>query len=159
MKFTVEGTINKPVGDVFAIITDQGYVKGDKKVDPDVVSIEKITEGPIGVGTVWRETFKTPGPLIVQELEITHMDLNREVRLASRFKSVDSTAKVTYVANGDATTITVDVHVTTKPVMGWLMSPMIRRDVGRREQNRIDTLKRMIESGEMKASEADPLKS
>jgi len=47
--------INRPVEDVFAYVTD---VTNDPTWHTDALEAQKMTEGPIGLGTRWRVRFK-----------------------------------------------------------------------------------------------------
>jgi hypothetical protein len=54
----VEGeiVIARPVGDVFDFVTDQ---RSEPRHDPRMLRAERLTPGPIGVGTCFRAEMKT----------------------------------------------------------------------------------------------------
>lgn len=85
MIIDVAATINKPAEEVFPIVTNMSYFL--KQVDPDVESIEKLTDGPVEIGTIWRETLKVPGSKLVIDLEATRIEPGRllEIDIRTRF--------------------------------------------------------------------------
>ena len=50
---TINGTIliRRPVEDVFDFVADE---RNEPAYNPQIGSVEKVTPGPIGVGTAWR---------------------------------------------------------------------------------------------------------
>ena len=118
------------------------------------MSIEKLSDGLIGVGTKWRETLKVPGPKIVIDMDTTQVDPGRSFELDIRTRGMRGVGVIACQPNGDRTDLSFTVHATTSGI-GWLMYPMVRWDFARREGRRVNAVKRMIESGELKASEAE----
>ncbi len=53
MMISATETINAPRGRVFAMLSD---IPNAASRIPDIKKIEMLTEGPVGVGTKWRET-------------------------------------------------------------------------------------------------------
>jgi hypothetical protein len=65
-----EGTavIERPVDEVFAFLADG---TNDPKFSPRVLEIAKTTDGPSGVGTIYRSTVKDAGMKTKREFELT----------------------------------------------------------------------------------------
>ena len=82
--FSGSATINRPIGDVFAFLADG---TNDKKFSPRVQQIEKTTDGPVGVGTVYRSTVKDAGMKSSREFEITEFDQPTKIRWTERSKN------------------------------------------------------------------------
>ena len=72
---TLTQTINRPVADVFATVTD---VTNFPDWNPTTVTAEKLTEGPIGEGTRYRMAIRG---FREQELELQDFEDQRQVRL------------------------------------------------------------------------------
>ena len=64
-------TVDRPVEEVFAFLADG---ENDKKFSPRIVEIEKTTDGPPGVGTVYASTAKDGGIKAKHEFELTEFE-------------------------------------------------------------------------------------
>jgi carbon monoxide dehydrogenase subunit G len=67
-RFGATVTVDRPVEEVFAFLADG---ENDKKFSPRIVEIEKATDGPPGVGTVYASTAKDGGVKAKHEFELT----------------------------------------------------------------------------------------
>jgi len=69
----IEGSavVDRPVEEVFAFLADGS---NDPKFSPRVQEIEKVTDGPPGVGTVYKSTVKDAGMTTQREFEITEFE-------------------------------------------------------------------------------------
>jgi len=67
-RFEGSAVIDRPVEEVFAFLADG---TNDPKFSPRVQEIEKATDGPPGVGTVYRSTVKDAGMTTQREFELT----------------------------------------------------------------------------------------
>jgi hypothetical protein len=74
-----EGTavIDRPIEEVFAFLADG---ENDPKFSPRVLEIAETTDGPPGVGTVYKSTVKDAGMKTKREFELT--ELRRPARPA-----------------------------------------------------------------------------
>src|ERR1044072_7720182 len=89
-----EGTteINRPIAEVFAFLAAG---TNDPTFSPRVQKIEKITEGEVGVGTVFTSTVRDAGMTTRREFRITEFVAPARIRWAE-----DSTNIVTAVEGG-----------------------------------------------------------
>ena len=83
----------------------------------------------------------------------------RSVHFDVRSKFVNSIASITCAPSVEHTDCTFHVRSTTKPGIGWLIYPMVKADLGKRERRRVAAVKRMIESGELQASQAESIQA
>ncbi len=67
-RFGATVTIERPIEEVFDFLADG---ENDKKFSPRVLEIEKKTDGPPGLGTVYASTVKDAGIKTKREFELT----------------------------------------------------------------------------------------
>ena len=70
-------TINRPIEEVFAFLGDG---TNDPKFSPRVQKIEKLTDGPPGVGTVYASTVKDAGMKTGREFKLTEFEQPTKIR-------------------------------------------------------------------------------
>ena len=82
-----EGTtvVARPIEEVFAFLADG---ENDPKFSPRVQRIEKITDGPPGVGTRYRSTVKDAGMTTKREFQITEFVAPSTIRWAETSKNL-----------------------------------------------------------------------
>jgi uncharacterized protein YndB with AHSA1/START domain len=102
--------IDRPVEQVFDYVADQ---RNEPIYNPQMLQSEKITDGPIGVGTRFRATARAQRRTVEMLIEITEYDRPR--RLGSR------TAMASVDVNGGSTFEPVDGA--TRMSWSWEVSP------------------------------------
>lgn len=82
-----EGTaeIARPVAEVFAFLAAG---TNDQKFSPRVQKIEKTTDGPVGVGTVFASTVKDAGLTTRREFRITELVEPTRIRWSEQSKNL-----------------------------------------------------------------------
>lgn len=82
-----EGTteIDRPIAEVFAFLA-AGV--NDQKFSPRVQKIEKTTDGPVGVGTVFASTVKDAGMTTTRAFRITEFEEPTTLRWAEQSKNL-----------------------------------------------------------------------
>jgi carbon monoxide dehydrogenase subunit G len=90
-----EGTavIDRPIEEVFAFLADG---TNDRKFSPRVQEITKTTDGPVGVGTIYKSTVKDAGMTTQREFELTEFVEPTKIRWAERSKNVVTAAEGGY---------------------------------------------------------------
>jgi uncharacterized protein YndB with AHSA1/START domain len=144
---TLTQQINAPVEKVFQLATDldgwAGRIKG-------ITKVERLTDGPVGVGTRFRETRVMFGRSATEEMEFTAFEPNRRYVLEAescgcryrhefRFERVGSATRVT--TEFGAVPLTFMARLMSK-LMGWMMGSAVRKCV----QQDLDDLKSAAES-------------
>jgi carbon monoxide dehydrogenase subunit G len=86
-----EGTaeIDRPIAEVFAFLAAG---TNDPKFSPRVQRIEKTTEGPVAVGTVFVSTVKDAGMTTGREFRITELQEPTKIRWAEQSKNLVTAA-------------------------------------------------------------------
>lgn len=142
----VEGeiVINRPVETVFDFVADEC---NEPRYNPRMLRAEKLSEGPICLGTQFQaETTSVGGPLEMV-IEITAYDRPRRFSSLTRLSLMDISGTLTFAPTGDGTHMQwfwdVKPHGLFK-----LMTPFIGF-TGKRQEKRIwGSLKRYLESSE-----------
>ena len=80
---TVE--IDRPVEEVFAFLADG---ENDPKFSPRVLEMKKVTDGPTGVGTVYRSTVKDAGMTTRREFRISEFVVPTRIRWTEESKNL-----------------------------------------------------------------------
>ena len=92
--------VDRPVEDVFAYVTDTGKLA---TWQPNLVSVTKETEGPVGVGTTFREVRRAPFRRTVEAVvEVSAYAENRrfDLRMVSGPLPIDGKNEFIAVAGG-----------------------------------------------------------
>jgi uncharacterized protein YndB with AHSA1/START domain len=80
-EFSGTAVIDKPIDDVFAFLADG---TNDPKFSPRVQQIQRTTDGPVGVGTVFESTVKDAGMKSSRKFELTDFEPPTKIRWAER---------------------------------------------------------------------------
>jgi hypothetical protein len=141
MRISNTVSVNRPVSEVFARVCDLRFLA---EVDRDIESIEKLTPGPIEVGTVFRELLRPPGLRVIADLEITRIDPDQSLQF--RFQSVQmkGTGSITCEPDSAGATLTIRVEAQMRG-MWKLLYPMVRIEFPWRERMRLRNTKTLIE--------------
>jgi carbon monoxide dehydrogenase subunit G len=123
-----EGTavIERPIEEVFAFLSDGA---NDPKFSPRVQSIHKTTDGPPGVGTVYRSTVKDAGMTTQREFEITEFIAPTRIRWAERSRNTVTAPEGGYdlAPVGEGTRLTVFNRLEGHGLVGRLLAPLALR--------------------------------
>src|SRR3954470_16811516 len=84
-RFEGKARIDRSVEEVFAFLADG---TNDPKFSPRVQEIAKTTEGPVGVGTVYKSTVKDAGMKSSREFELTEYVPPTRIRWTERSKNI-----------------------------------------------------------------------
>ena len=76
IKFEMSETIKRSLEEVFAFVVNP---ENEPKWHPGIIATERITDGAIGLGSKWRETFNGMGVKGEVILEITEYEPNQKV--------------------------------------------------------------------------------
>jgi len=103
-KLEISITINRPIEEVFAFMSDP---ENQLLWRSGLVEIEQTSEGPIGMGTTYREVMQFLGRRIENTGEIAEYELNKRntvkttsgpvpMEITSTFQPVEGGTEVTY---------------------------------------------------------------
>ena len=133
--------INRPVEQVFDYAAAQ---RNEPIYNPRMLRSEKITDGPIGVGTRFRATARSGRRLVEMLIEITEYDRARRLGSRTTMSSVDVNGGLTFEPVDGATRMSWSWEVSPKGPLR-LLGPLVAR-LGRRQEQTIWTgLKAQLE--------------
>lgn len=124
-QFEVTTVIDRPIEEVFDFLADG---TNDPKFSPRVLEIAKTTDGPVGVGTVYKSTVKDAGMKTNREFEITEFERPTRLRWAERSKNQITATEGGYdlAPEGSGTRVTLH-NVLEGHGIGKLLTPLALR--------------------------------
>ncbi|CAN5445557.1 hypothetical protein BH11PLA2_BH11PLA2_15400 [soil metagenome] len=133
MNMTVSKTIAAPVEKVFAAMAD---IPNAPSRIPAILKIEMLTPGPVGVGTMFKETRKMFGKEATETMEFTAFEPNqRYVLSADSCGGVHFDTEILFKTEGTGTRVEMNVNAEAKTfasrvmgtLMGWMMKGMMKK--------------------------------
>jgi carbon monoxide dehydrogenase subunit G len=143
-RFEATVVIDRPIDEVFAFLVDG---ENDPKFSARVQKMEKASEGPPGVGAVYKSTVKDAGMTTQREFELTEVAQPTKVRWAERSKNMVTAPEGGYdlEPSGEGTKVTV-FNVLEGHGLGKLVAPLALRSARKGAQDFADSIKRAVES-------------
>lgn len=128
---TVETTIRAAPERVFAIATDLPNIA---ETVSGIESVEVLTEGPVGVGTRWRETRKMYGKTATEEMRVTGFEPPRSFVAEAESHGAHYTTEFRFEPEGLGTRLTLvfgarplTLAAKVFSVVGVLMAGTVRK--------------------------------
>ena len=141
-----EGTtvIDRPIEEVFDFLSDG---TNDPKFSPRVQRIEKTTEGPVAVGTVFASTVKDAGMTTKREFKITEFEQPAKIRWAEVSKNQVTAPEGGYdlAPEGNGTRVTV-YNVLEGHGIGKLFAPLALRSARKGADQFAQSIKTAVEA-------------
>lgn len=134
-------TINRPVEDVFAYVTD---VTNDPAWHTDALEARKTTEGPIGLGTRWHVRFKPSMGISEGDMEVVAFEPNRREVLRGVIGPMEPTLTYLFEPAESGTRFTRRIQIKISGMMR-LMEPLMRLITPKRNAGFVANLRRVLE--------------
>jgi uncharacterized protein YndB with AHSA1/START domain len=143
-RFDVTTVVDRPIEEVFAFLADG---ENDPKFSARVQQIEKKTDGPPGVGTVYASTVKDAGVTTQREFEITEFEAPTRIRWAERSKNQITASEGGYdlAPEGGGTRVTLH-NVLEGHGFGKLILPLALRSARKGADDFGQAIKSAVES-------------
>ena len=146
MAMEISRHINAPIETVFDAVTD--LRKAEERIEA-IVKMEVLTDGPIGVGTRFRETRVMFGKEATEEMEIGSFDRPNGYTVTAESHGCKylSGFRLEEVDGGTTITMTFEAfpQTTVAKVMGVLTKPL-QKKMGEMIGKDLEDIKRAIES-------------
>ncbi len=142
-QFGASVKIDSPVEEVVAYVAEG---TNDSEFSPRVLEITKTTDGPTGVGTIFKSRVKDAGMKTDREFEITELEPPSRIRWAEVSKNIITASEGGYdlAPDGDGTTLSfynvLEGHGFGKLITGFALSSA-RKDA----DNFVNRIKTAIE--------------
>jgi carbon monoxide dehydrogenase subunit G len=139
----IEGEIliNRPTEEVFDFVADE---RNEPHYNPHMRHAERISDGPIGLGTRFRAEIVSMGRTVEMIIEFTGYDRPRRLASSTHMSSMDTHGGLTFDPVPEGTRMRWTWDVEPRGILR-LMRPLVAW-MGRRQEQRIWTsLKHLLE--------------
>ena len=139
----IEGeiAIARPPEAVFDFVADE---RNEPRFNPQMLSIEQLTPGPIGLGTRFRAKVASRGRLVKIVIEFTAFERPRRLASATRMSGMDIRGTLTFDPVPEGTRMRWHWELAPRGLLK-LLTPLIAR-MGRQQEEAIWAgLKRVLE--------------
>jgi hypothetical protein len=135
-----EVSIDRPPEQAFDFVAD---LQNEPAFNPDASDIRKVTEGPVGLGTIYTERVKPLGPF---EVRIDEYDRPRLLGFDARNPRAEIRVRFRFDERDGGTLLRAEIEMAPKGALRLLepvLRPMMRRMY---ERKRGPMIKRAIEA-------------
>ena len=140
--FEMSEWISRPPKEVFDFITTSDNAP---KVVPSVKSMVKLTEGPVRVGTRYRETRLMNGKEAHAELEVVAYEPNQKYAMKNVTEGIETVYRYTFHPEGDGTRVDLVCEVKAGGLKK-LMLPMVVSILKKEDGDHLQRLKNALEA-------------
>jgi hypothetical protein len=145
-----EIVINRPVEEVFDFVADE---RNEPRYNPRMLGAEKLSPGPIGLGTRFRAEMTSRRRPVEMTIENTGYDRPRRLASTTRLSTMEIGGTLTFDPVAAGTRMQWAWEMAPRGLFK-LLTPMVAR-IGQRQEQRIwASLKRLLEAQEAPASAA-----
>jgi uncharacterized protein YndB with AHSA1/START domain len=139
LSYSTEIVIRRPPEEVFDYCSD---LRSELRWNPKAKYVEKLSDGPVGVGTRYRAQWSNTGPTAV---EVVQFDRPRswETHATARGMGVRFRGTVTDAAPGAR--YTADLELQPKR-LAWLVAPLALLAMRRQDQMHMQHIREALES-------------
>ena len=135
--------IERPVEEVYSYVVD--LASNGSEWAPDLESVEKVTDGPIGVGTRFQQVQHVMGKRRKTSLAFTAVEPNQRIEAAFKAGPMDVSMNAMFDKAGDGTRVTIDGTASGRGPLR-LLSPVFARQGQKIWDARLASLKRVMEN-------------
>ena len=140
MDFTNTITIARAPDDVFRYLATFENVP---RWNPAIIETERTSDGPIGVGTTYRQVRSKPTPA-VEAFTITRFEPATDLAIEGTIGPFEGTLSYRLVPSESGTILVNDAHLEGKRVAS-VVGPLIARRIAGAVADNLNALKRLLE--------------
>jgi carbon monoxide dehydrogenase subunit G len=141
--FETSEWIAQPPEQVFGFLHDPDRAG---QVVPSVIKLEKVTDGPVGVGTRFRETRLVRGDEHETELEVVQYEPPRAYGVRNVTNGIETVYTYRLAPEGGGTQITLQAEVKAGGLKA-MMVPVVVSVLKREDGDHLQRLKTAVENG------------
>ncbi|MGM8214865.1 SRPBCC family protein [Bacillaceae bacterium W0354] len=149
MAFKSEVIIDAPIEDVFEIFSTYKYAADALE---HIVKVEKVTEGPVKVGTEFIERRHVRNMNIDNKLIVTEYVPYEHFAIKSTQNKLLLNYKYTFSFVQNGTKVGFVGQIKTKGIKNFFYRPLIEKIMKREDGDHLEKIKRYIEKGKSEES-------
>lgn len=150
--FTNTVVVDRPVSEVYDYLSDLERVP---EWNWAIAHTRRITPGPVGVGTRYRQTRTVPRPA-TEMLAVTGLEPNRSIEIEGTLADLPARLRYDIEPLGEATAITNRVQLETSGALQLVSSVLFRRISGAVASNLNDLKTRLEQTPSRQAPRGIP---
>jgi uncharacterized protein YndB with AHSA1/START domain len=145
LTYSTETVVHRPPEEVFEFCSD---LRSELQWNPKVKYVEKLTDGPIGVGTRYRARWANSGPTTV---EVVWFDRPHrwETTATARGMSIRFQGTVTGAPHGARYTADLELHPRG---LAWLVASLALLAMRRQDQQHMHRIREALESSTVRSA-------
>lgn len=140
--FSDEVTIPQPKDEVFAFAVNMDNFT---EVMPNVVKVEKVTEGPVGVGTQYKETREIRGREASSTIEVVDYVSNEKYSVESALEGLRTVYHYRFSESNGETKIRFECEIHAFTFKMKLVKPLFKRIMKKEDGDHLQNMKKAIE--------------
>jgi uncharacterized protein YndB with AHSA1/START domain len=134
-------TINRPVTEVFAYVSDFQNVP---KWQPEQVELHRITKGPLGIGTQFSSVRKIMGQKMEANIEFIAYELNHKYVIKSITGALPFEQSTLFESTAEGTKLTTKIKLFPGSDMAQA-EPGLAENLRQGMETNFDSLKKLLE--------------
>lgn len=139
--FEMTEWVARPPKEVFQFVTDSANAP---KVNDSVIQMEKLTDGPVDVGTRYRETRLMDGKEQQTELEVVAFENGSRYSVRNETQGIETIYEYVIRSEEDGTRIDLSCHVNAKGLKKAIV-PAVVNILKKEDGDHLQRLKLMME--------------
>jgi len=140
--FRSSAIIDKPVHEVFQYVASMEHMP---EIMPNVVKVEKLTEGDIGKGTLFKETRQVRGTTISADIEVLEFEQDKLFKTSTDSNGLITEYVYTFHEIAEGTQVELDAFIKTTGLRMKLTKGLIVKMIKREDGFQLEYLKEVLE--------------
>src|SRR4029453_2459510 len=145
LAYRTETVVHRPPEEVFEFCSD---LRSELRWNPKVKYIDKLTDGPVGVGTRYRARWANSGPTTVEVVQFDRPH-SWEINATARGMSIRFQGTVTDAGPGARYIASLELHPRG---LAGLVAPLPLLAMRRQDQQHMDRIREALESSTVRSA-------